>query len=31
MIPSKAPDFMEPGTGATLPQIMPKAGKAETE
>ncbi|MGD0395178.1 MAG: cytochrome c, partial [Acidimicrobiales bacterium] len=30
-IPSKAPDFMEPGTGATLPQIMPKAGKAETE
>jgi len=33
MIPSKAPEFMDPGTGATLPRTMPapKAGKAETE
>jgi hypothetical protein len=33
-IPSKAPEFTEPGTGATLPQPAPgqtKAGKGETE
>ena len=31
-IPSKAPEFTEPGTGATLPQPSPaKAGKGETE
>jgi hypothetical protein len=30
-VPSKAPQFMDPGTGATLPRLMPKAGKAETE
>ena len=30
-IPSQAPQFMEPGTGATLPRLMPKAEKAETE
>ena len=36
-VPSKTPEFTEPGTGATLPQTMPgnmpnpKAGKAETE
>jgi len=36
-VPSQAPEFTEPGTGATLPQTMPgnmpnpKAGKAETE
>jgi mono/diheme cytochrome c family protein len=33
-VPSKAPEFTEPGTGATLPQTVPsqaKAGKGETE
>jgi len=31
-IPSKAPEFVEPGTGATLPQTAPpKSGKGETE
>jgi mono/diheme cytochrome c family protein len=37
-IPSKAPEFVEPGTGATLPRMMPvpspsapKSGKGETE
>jgi mono/diheme cytochrome c family protein len=35
-VPSTAPEFTEPGTGATLPQTAPapspaKAGKAETE
>ena len=33
-IPSKAPEFIEPGTGATLPRMAsssPKAGKGETE
>jgi len=31
-IPSKAPEFAEPGTGATLPQPSPaKSGKGETE
>lgn len=31
-IPSKAPEFVEPGTGATLPEIMPtKPGKGESE
>jgi len=35
-IPSKAPEFTEPGTGATLPRMAPapspaKAGKGETE
>jgi hypothetical protein len=31
-IPSKAPEFMEPGTGATLPQAAPtKSEKGETE
>src|SRR3984893_10299290 len=36
-VPSKAPEFTEPGTGATLPQSLPqttspaKAGKGETE
>jgi len=31
-VPSKAPEFMEPGTGATLPRTapsQPKAGKGE--
>lgn len=31
-IPSKAPEFVEPGTGATLPQVAPwKSGKGESE
>jgi hypothetical protein len=31
-IPSKAPEFIEPGSGATLPQEVPsKSGKGETE
>jgi len=36
-IPSKTPEFVEPGTGATLPQTMPtesvpaKSGKGESE
>jgi Cytochrome C oxidase, cbb3-type, subunit III len=31
-IPSKAPDFIEPGSGATLPQVAPsKSGKGESE
>ncbi len=31
-IPSKAPDYIEPGTGATLPQAAPaKSEKGETE
>lgn len=31
-IPSKTPEFLEPGTGATLPEIMPtKSGKGESE
>jgi mono/diheme cytochrome c family protein len=31
-IPSKAPEFIEPGSGATLPQQVPtKSGKGETE
>ena len=31
-IPSKAPAFVEPGTGATLPQVAPsKPGKGESE
>ena len=31
-IPSKAPEFIEPGSGATLPQVAPtKAVKGETE
>jgi len=33
-VPSKAPEFTEPGTGATLPQTVPstaKSGKGETE
>ena len=31
-IPSKAPEFVEPGTGATLPEIMPtKSGKGESK
>ncbi len=31
-IPSKAPEFVEPGCGATLPQVVPmKSGKGETE
>ena len=31
-IPSKAPEFVEPGTGATLPQLAPsKSGKGESE
>jgi len=31
-IPSKAPEFVEPGTGATLPQIAPaRSGKGESE
>lgn len=27
-VPSKSPEFVEPGTGATLPQAAPSAGKA---
>jgi hypothetical protein len=30
-LPSKAPQFVEPGTGATLPRPAPNAGKGETE
>jgi hypothetical protein len=37
-VPSKAPEFTEPGTGATLPRTLPvpapsqaKTGKGETE
>jgi mono/diheme cytochrome c family protein len=31
-VPSKAPEFVEPGTGATLPQVAPsKSGKGEPE
>ena len=31
-IPSKAPEFVEPGSGATLPQVAPtKSGKGESE
>jgi len=31
-VPSKAPEFVEPGTGATLPQVAPmKSGKGESE
>jgi hypothetical protein len=31
-VPSKAPEFREPGTGATLPQVAPaKSGKGESE
>ena len=31
-IPSRAPEFVEPGTGATLPQVAPaKPGKGESE
>ncbi len=36
-IPSKAPEFIEPGSGATLPQTLPaeaapaKSGKGESE
>jgi hypothetical protein len=32
IIPSKAPEFVEPGSGATLPQVAPtKSGKGESE
>jgi hypothetical protein len=30
-LPSKAPQFVEPGTGATLPRPAPNTGKGETE
>jgi mono/diheme cytochrome c family protein len=32
-VPSKAPEFVEPGSGATLPQVAPnvKSGKGESE
>jgi mono/diheme cytochrome c family protein len=30
-IPSKTPEFTEPGTGATLPRMAPEAKKGETE
>jgi mono/diheme cytochrome c family protein len=30
-IPSKTPEFTEPGTGATLPRMVPEAKKGETE
>ena len=30
-IPSKAPEFVEPGTGATLPEAAPKSGKGAPE
>lgn len=31
-VPSKAPEFVEPGTGATLPQVAPsKSGKGKSE